>query len=102
MNIADMSKQAEAASWFLKAMANPQRLLILCTLMADELSVAEIEKATGIHQPTLSQQLAALRRAGVVATTKQGKQVYYRLADQDIVAVMSVLYDKFCAPKTKE
>jgi DNA-binding transcriptional ArsR family regulator len=67
----------------LKMFAQAQRLMILSRLLDGECTVGEIETATGIGQPALSQQLAALRTAALVKTRRAAKQVYYRLADAD-------------------
>lgn len=61
----------------LKALAHPSRLQILCTLGSDRLSVGEIELATGITQPALSQQLRVLRDAELVEAEREAKQVFY-------------------------
>lgn len=73
--------RAEEAVERLKSYAQPQRLMILSFLLAGEHTVGEIEAATAIGQPALSQQLAELRRAGLVETRRAAKQVFYRLAD---------------------
>lgn len=73
---------ADAAAEKLKAYAQPQRLMILSFLLErGEQSVSAIDEATAIGQPALSQQLAELRRSGLVSTRKQARQVYYSLAD---------------------
>jgi DNA-binding transcriptional ArsR family regulator len=76
---------ADAAAERLKTYAQPQRLMILSRLIEGERTVSEIDEATGIGQPALSQQLAELRRADVVKTRREAKQVYYRLADDNVV-----------------
>lgn len=74
--------QAEATADKLKTFAQPQRLMVLSLLLdRGEQSVSEIGLATGIGQPALSQQLGELRRAGLVSTRRQSKQVHYSLAD---------------------
>lgn len=75
---------AEAATEKLRVYAQPQRLMILSLLLAGENTVGEIDAATGIGQPALSQQLAELRRAGMVQTRRVAKQVFYALADDKI------------------
>ncbi len=75
---------ADAATEKLKVYAQPQRLMILSCLLKGEKTVGEIDGATGIGQPALSQQLAELRRAEMVKTRKVAKQVYYDLADEKI------------------
>ncbi|MCB2049916.1 MAG: helix-turn-helix transcriptional regulator [Novosphingobium sp.] len=69
----------------LKAIAHPLRFAILQSLGRGEASVSEIEQASGIGQPTLSQQLSVLRGAGLVITRRQSKQVFYTL-DNDAIA----------------
>ena len=61
----------------LKALAHPSRLQILCTLGSKRLAVSEIEQATGITQPALSQQLRVLRDAELVEAEREAKQVFY-------------------------
>lgn len=72
---------ATEATEKLKVFAQPQRLMILSCLVDGERTVGEIDEITRISQPALSQQLAALRRAGLVLTRRIAKQVYYRIAD---------------------
>ena len=76
---------ADAAAERLKIYAQPQRLMILSRLLSGEYTVSEIDEATGIGQPALSQQLAELRRAEIVKTRRASKQVYYRLADDNVM-----------------
>lgn len=68
----------------LKVYAQPQRLMILSCLLGGERNVAEIGAATGIVQPTLSQQLAELRRADLVTTRRKAKQIWYALANEGV------------------
>jgi DNA-binding transcriptional ArsR family regulator len=75
---------ADAAAERLKVYAQPQRLMILSRLLDGARTVGEIEAATGIAQPALSQQLAELRRADLVRSRRSSKQVYYTLADDDV------------------
>lgn len=76
--------RADAATEKLKVYAQPQRLMILSYLLRGESSVSDIDRATGIGQPALSQQLAALRQADVVTTRREGKQICYNLADESV------------------
>ena len=78
-------EQAEFAADKLRKFAQPQRLMILSLLLDGERSVTEIDLATRIGQPALSQQLAELRKAELVTTRRQAKQVYYSLADDTTV-----------------
>jgi len=68
----------------LKVYAQPQRLMILSCLLRGERTVSEIDAATGIGQPALSQQLAELRRNQLVKTRRASKQIWYDLADDKV------------------
>lgn len=83
------------ASALLKSIANPNRLSIVCMLLEGERSVAELERELGIRQPTLSQQLAALKDAKVVATRRDAKHIIYRVADHRAARVIATLRDIF-------
>jgi len=85
--------QAVAA---LKVLANPERLLLLCQLSQGEFSVGELEEQLDIHQPTLSQQLGVLRNQEVVATRREGKNIYYSVADPALLEILQVLYRLYC------
>jgi DNA-binding transcriptional ArsR family regulator len=92
---------AEQACSLMKVLGNPDRLMLLCELAQGERSVTQLQDALGIVQPTLSQQLAVLREEGLVDTRREGKNIHYRLASAQAIAVMEVLYQQFCAPKKK-
>jgi DNA-binding transcriptional ArsR family regulator len=83
------------ASDLLKSIANPNRLSIVCMLLEGERSVTELETELGIRQPTLSQQLCALREAGVVACRREAKHVIYRVADRRAARLIGTLRDIF-------
>jgi DNA-binding transcriptional ArsR family regulator len=80
----------------LKVLANEERLLLLCQLSQGEMCVSELEETLDIHQPTLSQQLGVLRTEGVVNTRREGKYVYYSVADPNVMQVLEVLYRVYC------
>ncbi|TCT06918.1 ArsR/SmtB family transcription factor [Aquabacter spiritensis] len=94
-----MKERVEEASAFLKSLANPDRLLVACALVDGERSVRELEDLLGIRQPGLSQQLGALREAGLVVARKAGKQVFYRLADPRVETFITTMHALFCAPQ---
>lgn len=91
-----MHEAADEASRMLRALANRDRLLLLCQLSQREMSVGELEAALGILQPTLSQQLGVLRGESLVEARREGKHVYYRLRSKPALALLRVLYDEFC------
>jgi len=93
-----MRQAAQSACALMKALSNPDRLLLLCELSQGERNVGELEAALGILQPTLSQQLAVLREEELVQTRREGKNIHYRLASAEAMAVMQTLYEQFCRP----
>jgi DNA-binding transcriptional ArsR family regulator len=89
-------EKAEAASSFMKSLANPNRLMIACALLDGERSVGDLETDLGLRQPSLSQQLAELRESGIVEARREAKQVFYRISDQRAVALIATLHRIFC------
>ena len=71
---------AAAAAATLKVLGNETRLQIVLRLLRGELAVGEMERELGLRQPNLSQQLAELRDAGLVAGRRESKSVIYSLA----------------------
>ncbi|HEY0907093.1 MAG TPA: metalloregulator ArsR/SmtB family transcription factor [Methylophilus sp.] len=87
---------ADQASQFMKAMANTDRLMLLCQLSQGEKSVGELECQLDLHQPSLSQQLTVLREAHLVTTRREGKNIYYRISNPAALTVIQVLHQEFC------
>jgi DNA-binding transcriptional ArsR family regulator len=96
-----MRSKASYASAFLKTLANPDRLLLLCQLSQGERCVSDLEGMVGIRQPTLSQQLTVLRTKSLVKTRREGKQIYYSIASKEALLLMKLLYEQFCLPDNK-
>lgn len=92
-----MMENATRATEFLKALAHEGRLMILCHLAAGERSVTELETLLSQRQAAVSQQLARLRLEGMVETRRDGKTIYYTLADGRVRQMIEVVYDMFCA-----
>ncbi|MGM8884708.1 ArsR/SmtB family transcription factor [Psychrobacter sp. 1U2] len=92
-----MQQSSQQASQLLKSLSHPDRLLLLCQLTQGEYCVSELETLVGVGQPSLSQQLGILRKDELVATRREGKQIYYRIASEDALAVLQLLYQRFCA-----
>ena len=101
-NLTDMDEAAAAAATLLKALANEDRLLILCNLAAGEKNVTELQEILGLRQPTLSQQLSRLRYEGLVEFRRDGKSIHYRLASDEAAKVIEVLYEIYCAPVSRK
>ena len=91
-----MRRAAGQAVAALKVLANEDRLLLMCQLSQTEMCVSELEEALDIRQPTLSQQLGVLRNEGVVSTRREGKRVYYRVADPRLLEMLGLMYQLYC------
>ncbi|MEQ1535232.1 MAG: metalloregulator ArsR/SmtB family transcription factor [Burkholderiaceae bacterium] len=97
IDVVKMRQSMDRAARLLRVLSNPDRLLLMCHLSSKESCVSDLEVATSIVQPTLSQQLAVLREEGLVSTRRDGKQIFYSLASDDALALMQTLYSRFCA-----
>ena len=79
----DVERQRSAV--IARALSDPKRLCVLETLASGERSVSDLSRDVGCQIPNMSQHLAVLRSAGLVATRRSGNTVYYRLADARVL-----------------
>lgn len=86
-----LKENAIEAALLMKMLSHPNRVLIACALAGGELGVGEIARLTAIAQPALSRDLARFRSAGLVETRRQSKAIYYRLADNRLLALLDAL-----------
>jgi len=98
MNITELEPRADEAAELLAAMSNPKRLLILCNLLHEELSVNELVERVRLAQSPLSQHLSKLRAMKLVATRRDGQMVLYRLASDGVMRVLETLHGIYCVP----
>jgi len=96
LSMARMRAAAGEATAALRALANEDRLLILCELSQGERSVSELEEILDLHQPSLSQQLGVLRAEGLVSTRREGKFIHYSVAERKALALLETLYRLYC------
>ena len=96
LDISLMRANADNACRMMKTLANRDRLMLLCQLSQGEKRVGELEEATTIQNPTLSQQLAVLREENVVSTRRDGKHIYYKISSPIAMSVMELLYATYC------
>ena len=94
--LSEMHRHAQAAAALLKALSNENRLMILCTLIGNEMSVGELNARVPLSQSALSQHLASLREAGLVATRKEAQTVYYTLQGDEAQKIIAVLQSIYC------
>lgn len=92
-----MIDKATTASNFMKAISHEGRLMILCHLVTGEKTVTELEELLSARQAAVSQQLSRLRLEGLVIPRRDGKAIYYRLADERPRRILEVVYDLFCS-----
>lgn len=95
-SIEELEKNAAKAEVLMKALSSKYRLMILCLLQENELSVSALNQKIPIAQSTLSQHLAWLRREKYVQTRRDAQTIYYRLSDKNIIKVINLLHEIFC------
>ena len=91
-----MQAHAAEAARMLKALANEQRLHILCNLLDGPLTVGELHQRLELSQSALSQHLALLRELGLVDTRREAQSIHYSLPDGPVVRVLALLQDIYC------
>ena len=97
--IESMIENARKATEFLKTLSHEGRLMILCHLASGEKSVTDLERLLMTRQAAVSQQLARLRSEGLVDFRRDGKTIYYSLADERARRMLELVYDMFCGPE---
>jgi DNA-binding transcriptional ArsR family regulator len=97
----ELDPQSEAAAELLKAMANPQRLRVLCLLLDGERSVGQINAQVSLSQSALSQHLGILRERKLVSTRRAAQTVYYSVAPGPVHDIIFTLHSIYCAPQGK-
>jgi len=94
---AALKRQCQTVSALLKVLSHPQRLMVLCCLGEGEKTVGELEEACGASQSAMSQFLKSMRLEGLIAFRREGQFVYYRIADERLVGLMTALHKVFCS-----
>lgn len=97
--LASFEESAEQASSLLTAMANAKRLIVLCNLLEGEKTVGHLAEIVGLTIAAASQHLAKMRALGLVKTRRDGQQIWYRLASQEVEEVLKTLHRLYCAPR---
>lgn len=99
-DLSAMQARTSDATRLLKALGNSQRLRVLCLLLAQEMSVGQInEELQDLSQSALSQHLAKLRQEGLVQTRREAQTIWYRLEPGPAQSIIATLYGIYCAPK---
>lgn len=92
----DMLAAVDRASEFLKSLSGRSRLMILCHLWDGEKSVGELVRLTGARDTAVSQQLALLRKDGIVASRRDRQTLYYSISHEGAARILETLYGVFC------
>ncbi|MFC3120763.1 ArsR/SmtB family transcription factor [Agaribacter flavus] len=95
-DFAKMEANAQHAVDLLKTLGNRYRLMILCVLQENEMSVSQLNDVIAIPQSSLSQHLAWLRKEAYVKTRRDAQTIYYSLDSDEVKEVIAVLYKLFC------
>lgn len=96
MNAKEMAAAAGKVSDLMKMLSNKHRLMILCQLVDGEKTVGQLARLLGVRDPAMSQQLATLRREGLVRPRREAQTIYYALTRDDVRCLMTFLYDTYC------
>ena len=99
VSIEEMRASASQAAALLKILSNENRLLILCHLGEQEMSVSKLNECIDLSQSSLSQHLARLRGDGLVKTRRQSQTIYYSIAEPLALKLIAFLQSEFCANK---
>lgn len=94
----DLIRNSDAAAALLASMAHPKRLLVLCQLAEGERTAGDLAARVGLSPSALSQHLAKMKAAGILASRRDGQTLYYRLAGREVRAIIDTLYALYCAP----
>lgn len=97
----EIRRQAEKALSLLKALGSHNRLMIACQLVERERSVGELAELLGIREAAVSQQLALLRKDGLVKPRRDGRTIHYSLAGDASRRLLETLYEIYCASCAK-
>jgi DNA-binding transcriptional ArsR family regulator len=95
--VREIRPHADRAAALLKALANEQRLMILCHLQDGPLSVGELNERVDLSQSALSQHLGVLRESGIVSTTREAQSIRYEVSSPVVLSIIALLYKEFCA-----
>lgn len=97
MNMEEMQANADRAVELLKSLGNRSRLMILCQLVEGERSVGDLAQRIALRDTAVSQQLALLRKDGLVRARRDGQTIYYALSSPEAEKVIMTLYGIYCA-----
>ncbi|MBB4572113.1 metalloregulator ArsR/SmtB family transcription factor [Rhizobium sp. MC63] len=98
METPDLADHTNVAAALLSAMANPKRLLILCSLVKGEVAVGVLAAQVGLSQSALSQHLSKLRAQKLVKTRRDAQTIYYSSTSEPVMKILATLEDIYLVP----
>lgn len=96
MNIKEIETAADEVANLMSLLSNRNRLMILCQLAEGEKMVSHLARLLEVRETVISQQLAILRREGIVEPRRDGQAIFYRLARGDVGKLITFLYETYC------
>jgi DNA-binding transcriptional ArsR family regulator len=93
METSDLADHTNVAAALLSAMANPKRLLILCSLVKGEVAVGVLATQVRLSQSALSQHLSKLRAQKLVKTRRDAQTIYYSSTSEQVMKILATLED---------
>ncbi|MGR4843458.1 ArsR/SmtB family transcription factor [Rhizobium sp. LARHSG275] len=99
METSDLADHTNVAAALLSAMANPKRLLILCSLVKGEVAVGVLATQVGLSQSALSQHLSKLRAQKLVKTRRDAQTIYYSSSSEPVMKILAALEDIYLVQK---
>jgi ArsR family transcriptional regulator, virulence genes transcriptional regulator len=96
-DLALFTERAGEVAAMLKALASRPRLMVLCQLVEQgEMRAGDLVAAIGLSQSALSQHLAKMRDEGLVTFRRDGKELFYRIADPRCETLLTTLHALYC------
>jgi DNA-binding transcriptional ArsR family regulator len=89
------------AANFLKSLASPHRLTLLCLLVEREMNVGELVQASNLQQSSVSQHLKILKEEGIIDYVRRHRVLTYRIIDKDAAKIFLILHNRFCPKDTQ-
>jgi len=77
-----------ATAKLLKVLAHPVRLCIVSGLLGQECNVSTMQSCLELAQPTISQHLALLKKAGIIEGQRKGTEIVYRVVNDKVSALI--------------
>jgi DNA-binding transcriptional ArsR family regulator len=99
MQAKELAAAADKAAEFLRAMAHPARVRMVCALLDGDRTAGDLARQVGLLAPALSQHAAVLEARGLISRRRNAQSVRFRLEAPEARALAELLHAAFCNPK---